>query len=51
MKSMLIAASAALVLGLPAFAQEAAKPAALAPSEIVAAAPKADWVSNAYLNW
>lgn len=45
MKSMLIAASAALVLGLPAFAQEAAKPAALAPSEIVAAAPKADWVA------
>jgi peptidylprolyl isomerase len=45
MRTALLAASAALALGLPAFAQEAAKPAALAPSEIVAAAPRADWVA------
>ncbi|GAA0755245.1 hypothetical protein GCM10009076_01920 [Erythrobacter ramosus] len=42
---MLLAASAALALALPLAAQETAKPAALAPSEIVAAAPKADWVA------
>ncbi len=45
MRTALLAASAALALGLPAFAQEAAKPAALAPSEIVAAAPRAEWVA------
>ena len=44
---MLLAASAALALALPLAAQETAKPAALAPSEIVAAAPKADWVAIA----
>jgi peptidylprolyl isomerase len=43
MRTLLLAASAALALALPLAAQEAAKPAALAPSEIVAAAPKADW--------
>ncbi len=40
-----LAASAALAFALPAFAQEAAKPAFPAPSEIVAAAPKSDWVA------
>lgn len=45
MRTLLLAASAALALALPLAAQEAAKPAALAPSEIVAAAPKADWVA------
>lgn len=44
MRTALLAASAALALSLPAFAQDSAKP-ALAPSEIVAAAPKADWVA------
>jgi Peptidyl-prolyl cis-trans isomerase (rotamase) - cyclophilin family len=44
MRTALLAASAALALSLPAFAQDPAKP-ALAPSEIVAAAPKADWVA------
>ncbi len=42
---MLLSASAALALALPLAAQEAAKPVALAPSEIVAAAPRADWVA------
>lgn len=43
---MLLAASAALALALPASAQEEPK-GAPAPSEIVAAAPKADWVAIA----
>ncbi len=42
MKTLLLAAIAALAL--PLAAQESAKSAYLAPSEIVAAAPKADWV-------
>jgi cyclophilin family peptidyl-prolyl cis-trans isomerase len=42
---MLLAASAAFALSVPLTAQEATKPVALAPSEIVAAAPKADWVA------
>jgi peptidylprolyl isomerase len=41
---MLLAASAALALALPASAQEEPK-GAPAPSEIIAAAPKADWVA------
>ena len=41
---MLLTASAALALALPASAQEEPK-GAPAPSEIVAAAPKADWVA------
>jgi peptidylprolyl isomerase len=41
---MLLAATAALALALPASAQEEPK-GAPAPSEIVAAAPKADWVA------
>jgi peptidylprolyl isomerase len=45
MRTALLAASAALALTLPLAAQEAAKPVALAPSEIVAAAPKSDWVA------
>ena len=45
MRTARFAAIAALALTLPLAAQEAAKPAALAPSEIVAAAPKADWVA------
>lgn len=45
MNKAFLAAATALALTLPAAAQEAAKPAALAPSEIVAAAPKADWVA------
>jgi len=44
MRTALLAASAALALALPLAAQEAAKPAAPAPSEIVAAAPRKDWV-------
>ncbi len=40
-----LAASVALSLALPLAAQEAAKPANPAPSEIVAAAPRADWVA------
>ena len=43
---MLLAASAALALALPASAQEEPK-GAPAPSEIVAAAPAADWVAIA----
>ena len=45
MKTAFLAAATALALTLPLAAQEAAKPAALAPSEIVAGAPKADWVA------
>lgn len=45
MRTALLAAATALALTLPLAAQEAAKPAALPPSEIVAAAPKADWVA------
>lgn len=45
MRPALLAASAALALSLPLAAQEAAKPAFPAPSEIVAAAPKSDWVA------
>ncbi|WP_073975341.1 peptidylprolyl isomerase [Erythrobacter donghaensis] len=45
MRTALLAAAAALALTLPLAAQEAAKPAAPAPSEIVAAAPRADWVA------
>lgn len=45
MRTLLLAASAALALTLPLAAQETTKPKALAPSEIVAAAPKADWVA------
>lgn len=44
MKTMLLAASAALALSTPVSAQEEPK-GAPAPSEIVAAAPKADWVA------
>lgn len=43
MRTLLLAASAALALTLPLAAQETTKPKALAPSEIVDAAPKADW--------
>jgi cyclophilin family peptidyl-prolyl cis-trans isomerase len=46
MKKMLLSASAALALALPVSAQEEPK-GAPAPSEIVAAAPKADWVAIA----
>lgn len=46
MRTALLAAAAALALTLPLAAQEeAAKPAAPAPSEIVAAAPRSDWVA------
>lgn len=45
MRNLLLTASAALTLALPLAAQDAAKPAHPAPSEIVAAAPKADWVA------
>ncbi len=45
MNKAFLAAWAALALTLPLSAQEAAKPAALAPSEIVAAAPASDWVA------
>lgn len=45
MNKAFLAASAALAFALPLAAQETAKPAALAPSEIVAAAPKSDWVA------
>ncbi|MFN7157596.1 MAG: peptidylprolyl isomerase, partial [Erythrobacter cryptus] len=45
MKTAFLAASAALALTLPLAAQEAAKPAAPAPSQIVAAAPRSDWVA------
>jgi peptidylprolyl isomerase len=47
MNKAFLAAATALALTLPLAAQEAAKPAALAPSEIVAGAPKADWVAIA----
>jgi peptidylprolyl isomerase len=45
MRSALLAAAAAIALALPASAQETAKAGALAPSEIAAAAPRADWVA------
>lgn len=45
MRTALLAASAALALTLPLAAEEAAKPAHPAPSEIVAAAPKSDWTA------
>jgi peptidylprolyl isomerase len=44
MNKAFLAVAAAAALTLPLAAQETAKPTALAPSEIVAAAPKADWV-------
>ena len=44
MRTLLLAATAAFTLALPASAQEEPK-GALAPSEIVAAAPAADWVA------
>ena len=44
MRNLLLAATAALALALPASAQEEPK-GAPAPSEIVAAAPRADWVA------
>lgn len=44
MRTLLLAASAALALALPAVAQEEPK-GAPAPSEIVAAAPEGDWVA------
>jgi len=46
MRTLLLAASAALALAMPASAQVDPK-GAPAPSEIVAAAPKADWVAIA----
>ncbi|MDP2129374.1 MAG: peptidylprolyl isomerase [Erythrobacter sp.] len=46
MRTLLLAATAAFALALPASAQEERK-GALAPSEIVAAAPAADWVAIA----
>jgi peptidylprolyl isomerase len=46
MRTLLLAASAALAISLPAFAQDEPK-GAPAPAEIVAAAPKADWVTIA----
>jgi peptidylprolyl isomerase len=45
MRSALLAAATALALTLPLAAQESAKTAAPAPSEIVAAALKAEWVA------
>ena len=45
MRTALLAATAALALGVPLAAREAAKPARPAPSEIVAAAPRADWTA------
>ncbi|WP_324074215.1 MAG: peptidylprolyl isomerase [Erythrobacter sp.] len=47
MHRAILAASAALALALPAYAQESAKPAIPTPPEIVAAAPKSDWVAIA----
>ncbi|MFY7743969.1 MAG: peptidylprolyl isomerase, partial [Erythrobacter sp.] len=44
MRTALLAAAAAIALSLPAAAQEEPK-GAPAPSEIVAAAPKSDWVA------
>lgn len=45
MRTALLAATAALALGVPLAAEEAAKPARPAPSEIVAAAPRGDWAA------
>lgn len=47
MKHLSLAAALGLALATPLWGEEAKKPAALAPSEIVAAAPKADWVGIA----
>ncbi len=47
MNKVALAASAALALAMPLAAQEAAKPTYPAPSEIVASAPKGDWVAIA----
>lgn len=47
MNKAFLAASAALALALPLSAQEAAKPAVPTPPQIVAAAPKSDWVAIA----
>lgn len=47
MRTLLLAASAALALTLPLAAEEGAKPAAPTPPEIVAAAPKSEWVAIA----
>lgn len=47
MHKAFLAAATTLALTLPLSAQEAPKPAALAPAEIVAAAPKTDWVTIA----
>lgn len=45
MRTASLAAAAAIALALPLAAQEAATPAVPSPSEIVAAAPKAEWVT------
>lgn len=45
MHKALLAASSALALALPLSAQESAKPAFPSPPEIVAAAPRSDWVA------
>lgn len=45
MNKAFLAAATALTLTLPLAAQETSQPAYPAPSEIVAAAPKADWVA------
>ena len=45
MRTTLLAAATAIALSFPLSAQESAKPVTLAPSEIVAAAPKGDWVA------
>jgi peptidylprolyl isomerase len=47
MNKAFLAASAALALALPASAQESGKPAIPTPPQIVAAAPKSDWVAIA----
>ncbi|MCM0001308.1 MAG: peptidylprolyl isomerase, partial [Erythrobacter sp.] len=45
MRTALVVVSAALAFTLPLAAQDASKPVAPTPPEIVAAAPKADWVA------
>ncbi|WP_017666257.1 peptidylprolyl isomerase [Porphyrobacter sp. AAP82] len=45
MRTLLLAASAALALTVPLAAEEAGKPAYPGPSEIVAAAPASDWTA------
>ncbi len=47
MKHLPFAAALGLVLATPSLGEAPPKPAALAPSEIVAAAPKGDWVAIA----